>query len=333
MKGAPYFPLYPSDLLGGTFAMSAAELGAYIRLLCYQWQGGSLPNDPERLAQLGGHAFASAVASKFDKGPDGMLRNARLEAEREKVTKKSAKASESAASRWKDKPAKDANAYANAYANGYATEMPCQMSDVRGHSTEDKGQTSEVKGGPGENAPRKRVRPPFVSVPDVLPASIECKEVRELLGQWIRQRGQGQSRVTEEALRLAIKKLDGYGAEGAIESLTYSVIGGHDGIFAPKNTPKPTGPVSYPPQFLALVAVWPPEFVGTPDPAYAAWVEACKAIAPDEIVNRAKRYTETNAAMFAGKGCNLSRWLVEGGWKIAPPQDNRPLLASGERAF
>ncbi|MCR6656641.1 MAG: YdaU family protein [Opitutus sp.] len=81
MKQAPAFQLYAQDFLVGTADMSAEEVGGYIRLLCYQWAKGSLPNDPEKLKNLSG-CTSDACASimlKFRICEDGALRNERLE--------------------------------------------------------------------------------------------------------------------------------------------------------------------------------------------------------------------------------------------------------------
>lgn len=83
----PAFQFYADDFLGGTGDMTAAEVGAYIRLLCYQWSRGGLPDDEKRLflmARTGNEqeneqAVRWLVATKFTKGPDGLLRNERME--------------------------------------------------------------------------------------------------------------------------------------------------------------------------------------------------------------------------------------------------------------
>ena len=45
MNGLPYFPLYVQDFLMGTMGMSDAEVAAYIRLLCLQWDKGEIQED------------------------------------------------------------------------------------------------------------------------------------------------------------------------------------------------------------------------------------------------------------------------------------------------
>jgi hypothetical protein len=64
---------------------SDAEAGLYIRLLCVQWSTGGLPEDDAELSSYGkGGTQIARVKSKFQKCEDGLLRNERLEFEREK---------------------------------------------------------------------------------------------------------------------------------------------------------------------------------------------------------------------------------------------------------
>lgn len=87
MKTSPAFQFYPSDFLSGTAHMTAAEVGAYIRLLCHQWQQGYIPSESNKLTRISGVSFTKLgeVMSKFETGEDGNLRNARLESVREKL--------------------------------------------------------------------------------------------------------------------------------------------------------------------------------------------------------------------------------------------------------
>lgn len=83
----PSFPLFPSDLLVGTALMTCHELGIYVRLLCYNWSHGGLPNDMARLCKLvGDEAIPAIVMMKFRVCDDGILRNQRMENERAKLT-------------------------------------------------------------------------------------------------------------------------------------------------------------------------------------------------------------------------------------------------------
>ena len=80
----PAFQFYAEDFLAGTLDMSQAEVGAYIRLLCHQWDKGFLSQDREKLQRIAGGPVSEDVLSKFQVGSDGLLRNVRLETERVK---------------------------------------------------------------------------------------------------------------------------------------------------------------------------------------------------------------------------------------------------------
>lgn len=69
----PAFQFYVQDFITGTSDMSLEEVGAYIRLLCYQWSKGGLPNDINRIAKI-----CNAHPSQFkpvakDEGADSEL--------------------------------------------------------------------------------------------------------------------------------------------------------------------------------------------------------------------------------------------------------------------
>ena len=100
MKDAPWFKFYPSDFLGGTAFMSADEVGGYVRLLCHQWNTGKIPESTEQIERVIGTKFTPEIASKFQLGKDGFLRNKRLEDIRKELAGKSDKAKRSAARRW-----------------------------------------------------------------------------------------------------------------------------------------------------------------------------------------------------------------------------------------
>lgn len=85
MKPSPAFQFYPQDFLVGTADMTAEEVGGYIRLLCYQWAKGSIPNDDRKLSQLSGISDGLSlgnVSVKFRLCEDGQKRNNRLESVR-----------------------------------------------------------------------------------------------------------------------------------------------------------------------------------------------------------------------------------------------------------
>lgn len=82
-RNPPAFQFYADDFISGTADMAPEEVGAYIRLLCWQWNRGCIPVEPERQQRLAGGCVSAAVLSKFELCEDGALRNARMEKVRE----------------------------------------------------------------------------------------------------------------------------------------------------------------------------------------------------------------------------------------------------------
>ena len=83
-RRAPAFQFYADDFLAGTLDLSQADVGAYIRLLCHQWNRGSIPVENEKQQRLAGGSISVDVLAKFRLLPDGRLVNERLEVERQK---------------------------------------------------------------------------------------------------------------------------------------------------------------------------------------------------------------------------------------------------------
>jgi len=98
----PYFPFYVGDWLSSSAVqrMTLEEEGAYLRLLCYQWQDGHIPDDPgERARLLGVSGEAQArlwrrLESCFEVIENGKLVNPRLATERRQVVRRKEKLSE-----------------------------------------------------------------------------------------------------------------------------------------------------------------------------------------------------------------------------------------------
>lgn len=81
MRTSQSFPFYASDFIMGTMLMTGEEVGAYIRMLCWQWEQGFVPSDPAKLARISGvnPKKLAAVLEKFDEDSDGNLKNFRME--------------------------------------------------------------------------------------------------------------------------------------------------------------------------------------------------------------------------------------------------------------
>ncbi len=59
---APWFPLYAPEFLASTMSMSPEVVGAYIRLLCYAWMNGGIPDDLPTVQRISGGLSESGWA-------------------------------------------------------------------------------------------------------------------------------------------------------------------------------------------------------------------------------------------------------------------------------
>ncbi len=122
---SPAFQFYPADYLGSqrVALMTLEEEGAYIRLLCYCWEHGSIPSDPQKISFLIGKGASTTLASKLlpmfilDSNDASKLRHVRLDKERKKQEEWREKSSKggktSAKNRWK-----------KGYSKGYTGSEP-----------------------------------------------------------------------------------------------------------------------------------------------------------------------------------------------------------------
>ena len=87
MNNYPWFKMYGKLFLVSTSEMTNEEVGAYTRMICTEWENGSLNSNPNRLpiGILNAESLAIVLA-KFEKGSDGRLRNKFLESIRDEIT-------------------------------------------------------------------------------------------------------------------------------------------------------------------------------------------------------------------------------------------------------
>jgi len=118
------FPFDPEAFLIGTADMTPEQVGGYIRMLCYQWEKGGLPDDDrilERWSGCDGSAMA-IIRGKFVRYADGKIRNKRLEKDRRGVQKISERQSENAKKRWEPYPTQpDSKAIADLFNRRHTT--------------------------------------------------------------------------------------------------------------------------------------------------------------------------------------------------------------------
>lgn len=116
---APAFQFYPADFMMGTMAMTAEEVGGYIRLLCFQWENGPIPDNEALLSRItgcGGNAVAS-IRNKFVIA-NGKLANSRLEKVRQGQIDYRHKQAQNAQKRWDGNAKPDAMALPSHIPNG-----------------------------------------------------------------------------------------------------------------------------------------------------------------------------------------------------------------------
>jgi uncharacterized protein YdaU (DUF1376 family) len=143
---APFFKFFPTDFIASTVAMSAEEVGAFIRLLCYQWENGAIPDDAEKLARISGcsgNAIAS-VLHKFCIRSASGLQSARMEEERASMIEHAEKKRANAFKRWagegktapKDAKPMQNECSRNAIASGLHMQNAC-LPEARSQNKED----------------------------------------------------------------------------------------------------------------------------------------------------------------------------------------------------
>ena len=111
---ATHVPFYPSDWLAGVAGMTPAQIGVYITILMLIYDaGGPIFFDKRRLARrmcCPQNTFTTIIEDLIADGKvtlnDGFLSNARAEIELKKLGQKRLLASESAKTRWQEKPNK-----------------------------------------------------------------------------------------------------------------------------------------------------------------------------------------------------------------------------------
>lgn len=114
MGKAPAFQLYASDFYMDTAGWTVAQVGAYTRLLMYEWVNGHVPSDMASISRIAGitdartmyKMWSGTVGKKFISNGGNLLYNNKLEEEREKQSKRAEiqaqKGLSGAKKRWKD---------------------------------------------------------------------------------------------------------------------------------------------------------------------------------------------------------------------------------------
>jgi uncharacterized protein YdaU (DUF1376 family) len=162
----PFIPLYYGDFLSGTMSFGAEEVGAYLLLLCQQWQSGGIENDPSAIERIARCEYGKLrrVLAKFDiKG--SMLVNLRCDVvrnERQRYMEAKRRAGEAGAdARW------HGDGITNGTPNGKTMRMPCISSSSSSSSSQS----------PSEKRREEGKAPPSRNLQNEPPTFEECVEL------------------------------------------------------------------------------------------------------------------------------------------------------------
>lgn len=221
----PAFQFYAADFLMGTATMSAEEVGAYIRLLCFQWDSGSIPDDDATIARLGGCAgnAVAKIRQKFRVDHDG-LRNVRLEIERTKQRLFRDKQAENGAKRWA----------------GNAKPVPSHEPNTCSPSPSPSPVSDSVS--------RKRKVA-------ALPLPFSSVEFSDAWVKFQTHRSQIKKPLTELAAEMQLKELGTLGEPRAIAAIEHTIRKGWQGIREPE-TPSANQPTRAPTAAEHLADRW-----------------------------------------------------------------------------
>lgn len=188
--------------------LSDEETGVYMKMLAFQWLKGGLPNDAKsvRIAINSRKNPSENVMKKFTVSDDGLLRNERLEKEREKQAKFRESRAENAVKRWSKKST------SNARASSSICTAPC---------TEDALQSSSS-----------------TSVKDKEALPFSSKEFTEAWTDWKQFRKEKKSPVTPTMGKAQLAKMAELGEARSIAMIRHTIEKGWQGLREPDAQPE-----------------------------------------------------------------------------------------------
>jgi uncharacterized protein YdaU (DUF1376 family) len=213
---SPAFQFYPTDYLGSQRVqmLTLEEEGAYIRLLCYCWQHGTIPDDADQLARLIGKGASTTVArvvqAMFQQGPEeGKLIHDRLEQERDKQAQ------------WREKSSAGGRKSAEMRKGGSRVVQP---------PYQPKGNTPSPSPSPSPSPITEKTK--TAAAPPPLPFSSES--FAESWADFQRHRSEIRKPLKPTSTKLALKELQAMGEARAVSALRHTVAKGWQGIREPE---------------------------------------------------------------------------------------------------
>jgi uncharacterized protein YdaU (DUF1376 family) len=224
----PAFQFYADDFIAGTAILTTEEIGAYILLLCYQWNSGGIPNDDDlirRIAKLT-QAFPLGLLKTKFKVVDGLLKNERLELERDKQKA------------FREKQARNGSLggrpKTQAYPKPIPTANPNKTSPSPSPSPSPIEEEQSLRSRDEKGKKVEKANPPEIVIPATLAASPEFVSA---WGLWSAHLKSKRKPSTPQATRMQLKKLEGMGLARAVEAINYSIEKNWQGIYEEKNQP------------------------------------------------------------------------------------------------
>lgn len=243
-KDAPAFDLYPQRWLAGTLDMTAEERGAYITLLCKQWEDNGLVDDVKKLAATARcrPLVLQQILSKFPLCEDGLRRNARLEAVRAEQRKRIAKSREKIEKMNAGRLAKAAAEAAADEGNASSTRTSTRGPTREGETASTRGSTRPSSPLTTHHSPHSFVKESKQGDGDLAAENVVLdsdlpEELHAAWAEWqsyrqTRAKAKGTQRLawTEQAARMGAKQVRDYsstmGPKIVCDRIA-SAIGGH----------------------------------------------------------------------------------------------------------
>lgn len=247
MSAPPSFNFYPGDFVKSCVDMDASEIGAYIRLLCYQWEHGAIPNRADKLARICGMDKADfddvweSLKDRFDdvKGKNLKVQS-RLSIQRKKDTetwlKRRAGGSKGGRPKIRDDESRE-------------KRKPQGLGQGKPQGSKNKTSTEE---GIGNREKRIEGENESISIDECLavevPRELNVSEFREAWKSWVEYKQESPHAWTDlRGVRAQLTRLAKHDREAAIAGIWNAISERWQGIFPEKITARANG--SAPTQF------------------------------------------------------------------------------------
>lgn len=211
MKTSPSFTFYPTDFLIGTICMSAAQVGGYIRALCYQWETGGFPVEQTHQQSVTGcdEADLLVIRAKFVVR-DGVLINERMERVREERVQ-----------------------FANKQRiNGKLGGRPKKNPGLSFGLS----QTEAKKSSPSPSPSPKNTPQPPAGGEDVFAGMSESRKAT--FETWIKYKAERREMYKPTGLRALIKEYAAWTDAALADAAQFSMSKGYKGIFPRRDAPQ-----------------------------------------------------------------------------------------------